>query len=177
MTILEEFIAQIRAAPTKTPRWFEEALKQAWKHLFPITPESIRLGDLPLDHKAWVLTPNPWWIFLTDVPGDLVGSIRGVEQAKEAIRDAPLGRIWMDHSREEVGRLQRDGHGSPGKSPNSETDPNHGSGAEMQYASELQGGHPRHPEIHDNLEARLGGIQGFAKKNRVEYGGSGRNDC
>jgi len=46
-------------------------------------------------------------------------------------------RIWMDHSREEVAGLQRDGHGSLGKSPNSETDPNYGSGAEMRYAFEL----------------------------------------
>ena len=108
--------------------------------------------------------------------GDLVGSIRGAKQAKEAIRDAPLGRIWMDHSREEVGGLQRDGHGSLVKSPNSETDPNYGSGAEMRYAFELQRGHPRHPETHDNLEARLGGIQGSAKKNGVEYSGSDSNE-
>ena len=60
VAIPKEFIAQIRAAPTETPGWFEEELKQAWKHLFPITPESIRLGDLPLEHKAWDLTPNSW---------------------------------------------------------------------------------------------------------------------
>ena len=77
---------------------------------------------------------------------------------------------------ERVGGLQRDGHGSLGKSPNSKTDPNYGSGAEMRYASELQRGHPRHPETHDNLEARLGGIQGSAEKNGVEYGGSGSNE-
>ena len=35
---------------------------------FPITPKSIRLGNLPLEHKAWTLTPNPWWKFLADVP-------------------------------------------------------------------------------------------------------------
>nr|POE51253.1 hypothetical protein CFP56_14687 [Quercus suber] len=49
--------------------WFEEELRQAWKHLFPIAPESISLGDLILEHKAWALTPNQWWNFLTDVPG------------------------------------------------------------------------------------------------------------
>ena len=52
----------------ETPGWFEEELGQAWKRIFPITPESIRLGNLPLEHKAWTLTPNPWWKFLTDVP-------------------------------------------------------------------------------------------------------------
>ncbi|KAF3950217.1 hypothetical protein CMV_023995 [Castanea mollissima] len=69
VAIPEEFIAQIRAAVTETPGWFEEELKQAWKNIFPITPESISLADLPLEHKAWALTPNPWWSFLTDVPG------------------------------------------------------------------------------------------------------------
>lgn len=39
--------------------------------------------------------------------GDLVGSIRGVEQAEEAIRDAPLGRIRLDYSREDAGGFQR----------------------------------------------------------------------
>ena len=66
--IPDVIIAQIRAAPTEIPGWFETELGQAWKLLFPITPESIRLGHLPLEHNAWFLTPNPWWKFLTDVP-------------------------------------------------------------------------------------------------------------
>jgi len=109
--------------------------------------------------------------------GDLMRSVKGVEQAKEAIRDAPLGRIRVDHSREEVGGLQRDGHGTPGKPPNSKVDPNYGSGVEMRCAFELQRGHHRHSETHDNLEARLGGIQRPAEKNGVEYGGSSSNEC
>ena len=68
VVILDEIIAQIRAAPTETPGWFEEQLGQAWKRIFPITPKSVRLGNLPLEHKAWTLTPNPWWKFLADVP-------------------------------------------------------------------------------------------------------------
>ena len=68
VVILDEIIAQIRAAPTETPGWFEEQLGQAWKRIFPITPKSIRLGNLPLEHKAWTLTPNLWWKFLADVP-------------------------------------------------------------------------------------------------------------
>ncbi|KAK9983038.1 hypothetical protein SO802_032563 [Lithocarpus litseifolius] len=108
---------------------------------------------------------------------DFEGSIKGAEQAKEAIRDAPLGQIWVDHSREEAGGLQRDGHDTLGKSPNSETDPNYGSSAKMRCASELYRGHPRHFETHDNLEARLGGIQRPIEKNRVEYGRSSSNEC
>ena len=68
MAIPDEIISQIKAAPTETQWWFEEELGHAWKHLFPITLESIRLGSLPLEHNALFLTPNPWWKFLTDVP-------------------------------------------------------------------------------------------------------------
>ena len=68
IVIPHEIIAQIRAAPTETPGWFEEELGYAWKHLSPITPVSIRTGKLPLDHNAWSLTPNPWWKFYIDMP-------------------------------------------------------------------------------------------------------------
>ena len=68
VVIPEEVIAQICAAPTETLGWFEEELGQAWKQPFPITPTSIIIRDLPLDHNAWNLTPNPWRKFLTDTP-------------------------------------------------------------------------------------------------------------
>ncbi|KAL0015593.1 hypothetical protein SO802_002662 [Lithocarpus litseifolius] len=61
-------ILQIRAAPTDTLRWCKEELWHAWKHIFPITPTSVRTGNLPLDHPTWGQTPNPWWKFLTDTP-------------------------------------------------------------------------------------------------------------
>ena len=67
VVIPDEIIAQIRAVPRETLGWFKEELGQAWKRIFPITVKSIRLGNLPLEHKAWTLTPNPWWKFLTDV--------------------------------------------------------------------------------------------------------------
>lgn len=67
MIISDKVIAQIRAAPTETPGWFEEELGQAWKHLFPITPTTIKSGDLALDHPLWNHTPNPWWKFITDI--------------------------------------------------------------------------------------------------------------
>ena len=68
VAIPEEIISQIRALPTVILGDFEEELKQAWKNIFPITPGNIRLESLPLEHKAWSLTPNPWWKFLTDTP-------------------------------------------------------------------------------------------------------------
>ena len=68
IVIPDKIIAQIRAAPTETPWWFEEELGYDWKHLFSITPVSIRMGKLPLDHNAWSLTPNPWWKFYIDMP-------------------------------------------------------------------------------------------------------------
>lgn len=45
---------------------------------------------------------------------DFLESGGGSEQAKEAIRCAPLGRIRVDHSREEASGFQRDGYGSHG---------------------------------------------------------------
>ena len=68
VAIPDEIISQIRAMPTVILGEFEEELKQAWKNIFPITPDNIRLGSLPLEHKAWFLTPNPWWKFLMDIP-------------------------------------------------------------------------------------------------------------
>lgn len=68
MAILEEMIAQIRAAPTNILGWFEEDLLVAWKHIFPITPTNVLTGNLPLDHPSWGRTLNPWWKFLMDTP-------------------------------------------------------------------------------------------------------------
>ena len=107
---------------------------------------------------------------------NFMGSGGGSEQAKEAIRSAILGRIRVDHSREEVSGFQRDGHSSHGDSPNSKADPNYGADSEMQCALELQGGHSRHTEVHANLKARLDGIQGPIEEDGVEYGGSGGNE-
>ena len=52
IAILEEVIAQIRAAPTDIMCWFNEELAAAWKHIYPITTTCIRIGNLPLDHQA-----------------------------------------------------------------------------------------------------------------------------
>ena len=68
IAISEEIIAQIQASPTDDLGGCKEELKVAWKHLFPLTPASIRSGDLELKHPAWSSTPNPWWKFITDMP-------------------------------------------------------------------------------------------------------------
>ena len=66
--IPNEIIEQIRAAPTDTLGWLEEELKNAWKHIFPLTPTSIKTGHLNFDHPTWGHTPNPWWKFIMDTP-------------------------------------------------------------------------------------------------------------
>lgn len=68
IAILDELIAQIRAAPMITMGGFEKELCATWKHLFPITQSIVRIGNLVLDHSAWGATPNPWWKFFTDMP-------------------------------------------------------------------------------------------------------------
>ena len=56
--IPDETIAQIRASPTDTLGSFKEELRATWKNLFPITPASLKTGDLALEHPAWGSTPN-----------------------------------------------------------------------------------------------------------------------
>nr|POE65428.1 hypothetical protein CFP56_70311 [Quercus suber] len=58
----------------------EDSLCTAWKHIFPITPESMRIGNLALDHPAWGITPNPRWNFLTDMP--LISEVEAEELNK-----------------------------------------------------------------------------------------------
>lgn len=105
-----------------------------------------------------------------------MGSGGGAEQAKAAISHAPLGRIRVDHLREEACGFQKDGHGPHGAPSNSETDPNHDFGVEMRCAFKIQRRYSRHSETHDNLEAGLGGIHRSFKKDGVKYGGGNNNE-
>lgn len=66
--VADEIILQIRVTPIVSLGWCDQDLGKAWKEIFPITPSSIRMGSLPLDHQAWGLTPNPWWRFIMDLP-------------------------------------------------------------------------------------------------------------
>jgi len=62
----DEMINWIRQDPTEIWGWFDLELMLTWKNMFPLTKESRELGYLPLMNKAWVLTSNPWWRFVTD---------------------------------------------------------------------------------------------------------------
>ena len=52
IAILNEVIAQIRSTSKNTMSWTEEGLCIAWKHMFPITPDSVRIENLVLDHPT-----------------------------------------------------------------------------------------------------------------------------
>nr|POE76978.1 hypothetical protein CFP56_49691 [Quercus suber] len=80
VVIPDEVIAQICSAPMVTMGGTEESLCTTWKHIFPITPESMRTRNLALDHPAWGITPNPWWNFLTDMP--LISEVEAEELNK-----------------------------------------------------------------------------------------------
>lgn len=101
-------IAQIRATPLNMMCWVEEDFSVACKHLFLITSKSMRTVNLALDHPAWGATPNPWWKFLIDTLLIIEKKSRGVEQAKEAISNAKLGRIRLASLGEEGDRFQGD---------------------------------------------------------------------
>ena len=64
----EETINQTKRDPMEIWGWFELELAQAWKNMFRLIDLSKRLVYLPLKDGAWMLTPNPWWRFLTDRP-------------------------------------------------------------------------------------------------------------
>nr|POF01814.1 hypothetical protein CFP56_06196 [Quercus suber] len=110
--------------------------------------------------------PNPWWKFLMDVPEVSVEMSEELSRQKRPsiVPHWELGQIQVDHSREEAGGFQRDGHSTYGKSSNAEIDPNYGSGEEMRCTFELQRGYPRHSEAHDNLEAGLGASKDLLRR-------------
>lgn len=62
-------IEEIRTRPTHVMGWFSPRLEKAWKLIFPLTKVSEKLGFLPLSDPSWGNMPNPWWHFMTDVPG------------------------------------------------------------------------------------------------------------
>ena len=76
----------------------------------------------------------------------------------------------MDHSREEISGLQGNGHNSLRKSPNLEANPTHGSSDKVRCTPELQRGDFGYSEIHDDLEARMRGVQRPFEEDGMEYG-------
>ena len=108
---------------------------------------------------------------------DFLGGGRGVKKAMTAISRAPLGRIWVDHSRKETGGFWGDGYDSHGESPNIEADPNDGSSAEVRHITMLQGGYSGYSKVHVNMEARVDSFQKPFEEDGMEYGGVSDNEC
>lgn len=85
-------------------------------------------------------------------PSVILGGSAEVEQAMEAIIGALLRQIRMANTREKDFRFQGDGFSSHGEPPilkaNSYTSPS----VEVRHTHLLQGGYPRNPPIHDDME-------------------------
>ena len=64
----DDTINMIRRDPTHIMGWFEKELMEAWLNIFPLTETSRQLGSLLITDEVWILTPNPWWRFVTDRP-------------------------------------------------------------------------------------------------------------
>ena len=99
----DETIKWIRQDPTEIWGWFDLELMLAWKNMFPLTEKNREMGYLPLMNKAWELTPNLWWRFVTDIPASLAPpplsssspEIRSSMQlSKRSLTETEKG--WMD---------------------------------------------------------------------------------
>ncbi len=64
----EETIEWIQSNPTSIWGWYDPEIKAAGENIFPLTEKSKALGFLEQMDSAWILTPNPWWYFLMDLP-------------------------------------------------------------------------------------------------------------
>ncbi|KAF3973652.1 hypothetical protein CMV_002946 [Castanea mollissima] len=84
------------------------------------------------------------------------------------INRATLGRIQVDHTREEASGFQGNGHSSLGKSSYLEADSTYGSGAKVRGTPKLQRGDFRYSKTHDNLEAGMGSVQRPIEKDGLE---------
>ena len=100
-----------------------------------------------------------------------------IEQAKKAIGSATLGRIRVAGPREESNRLQGDSLISHGKFPNNEVVSDLNPSSKMRSFAMLQGRHNENFEIHDSVDAGLGGIQGHTKEIGIEHDGDSTNDA
>ena len=68
LALSKGMLAQIKSNPTTIWGWFDKDEMKAWSHIFPLTPESQKLGCLPLADLAWMEWGNPWWIFPSNRP-------------------------------------------------------------------------------------------------------------
>lgn len=88
----------------------------------------------------------------------------------------PLRRIQVDNSGKEIGGLKGNGNGTSGKPTNVETNSDTSFGRENRCTGMLQGRCGGDLEVHDDMETGLEDLQGFAKEDRMEYGGSCHNE-
>ena len=72
----------------------------------------------------------------------------------------------------ESGGIQGVGIGTHGKSSNPKAGPNLSTSSKLQSIDMLQGGHPRHPQVLDDMETELDNGQGPIMEDRLEHGGS-----
>ena len=152
MAIPEEVIAQIKAAPTDTLGWFEKDLTATWKHIFPITPTSVRTGNLSHGYAA-----------------NFGEGSTGIEQAKAAIGCAPLGRIRVVGPGEESDRLQGVGDRVSREYANVETVPDSQSSQKVRSTLVLQRRNSGDLELYDGVETGLGGFQGPVEEVGMEH--------
>ena len=96
-----------------------------------------------------------------------------VEQATKAISGSLLGRIRMVNSGKENSGLQGVCIGTLRESSNLEAGPDLSTGSELRFIDMLQGGHPRHTQISNDMETGLDNEQGPIMEDGLEHGGSG----
>lgn len=95
--------------------------------------------------------------------------IGGVEQAKKTISDAVLGRIEMVGLGEEGNQFQGISIDSPREFSDDEVVSDTQNSLQMRSSDLLQRGDSGDTELHDNVEAKLGGIQRSVTKDRMKY--------
>ena len=103
---------------------------------------------------------------------NILGRGGEVEQATKAINGSSLRRIRMVNSGKESGGLQGVGIGAYGKSSNPKAGPDLSTSSKLRSTDMLQGGHPRHPQVLDDMETRLDNGQGPTTEDGLEHGGN-----
>ena len=58
-TLSKGMLAQIKTNPMMIWGWFNKDEMKAWTNIFPLTPESQKLGYLPLADLAWMEWGDP----------------------------------------------------------------------------------------------------------------------
>ena len=104
-------------------------------------------------------------------PGAVVGGDRDFKQTEEAISQASLRRIRVDHSRKEDCGFQGNGFELYGEPSHIEMDSYSNTNQELRPVDLLQRGHYGNSQIHDGMETGVEFAQGSAEEARVVHGG------